>query len=81
MLETRRGNNRLCEPNNQPWLSNVTLVSKGEFKGLIPFEKALIAHMEYKYPKADIMYINKFDKDKLQQNDVNFLVSLNLLTE
>ena len=27
------------------------------------------------------MYINKFDKDKLQQNDVNFLVSLNLLTE
>lgn len=75
------GTTDYVKPNNQPWLSNVTLVSKGEFKGLIPFEKALIAHMEYKYPKADIMYINKFDKDKLQQNDVNFLVSLNLLTE
>ena len=51
MLETGGGTTDYVKPNNQPWLSNVTLVSKGEFKGLIPFEKALIAHMEYKYPK------------------------------
>ena len=75
------GTTDYVKPTKQPWLSDVKLVSKGEFKGLIPFEKALIAHMKYKYPDADIQFINRFDRSKLENNDVNFLVSLNLLTE
>ena len=35
--------------------------------------------MNYKYKDIEINYINKFDRELLKQNDVNFLLSLNLL--
>ena len=73
------GTSDYIKPNKQPWLKDVKIVKSGEYKGLIPFEKALIAAMNYKYKDIEINYINKFDRELLQQNDVNFLLSLNLL--
>ena len=63
----------------RPWKKDLKVVEKGTYKGKIPFEKALIAAMEYKYDDVEIMYINKFDEKLMKQNDINFLVSLNLL--
>ena len=63
----------------KPWKKGLKTVQKGTYKGKIPFEKALIAAMEYQYDDVEIMFINKFDEKKLKQNDINFLVSLNLL--
>ena len=73
------GTNDYLKPTNQPWLNNVKIVQKGPYKGLIPFEKALHAALEYKYDNVDVMFMNTFDETKLRKNDVNFLVSLNLL--
>ena len=73
------GTNDYIKPNKQPWLKHVKIVKKGVYKGLIPFEKALQAAIEYKYKDADVMFMNTFNEKKLKQNDVNFLVSLNLL--
>ena len=61
------------------WLKSLKIVQKGEYKGKIPFEKALIAYLEHKYKDVRIMYLNQFDGKKLKQNDINFCVSLNLL--
>ena len=73
------GTNDYLKPTKQPWLNNVKIVQKGPYKGLIPFEKALHAALEYKYDNVDVMFMNTFDETKLRKNDVNFLVSLNLL--
>ena len=62
------------------WKKNLKIVEKGKYTGKIPFEKALIAAMEHKYDDIEVMYLNKFDEEKMKQNDINFLVSLNLLT-
>lgn len=61
------------------WMKNLKKETKGEYKGQYPFEKALIAAMEEKYNDIEIMFINKFDEKLLVQNDVNFILSLNLL--
>lgn len=61
------------------WKKGLKTIKKGEYKGKIPFEKALISVMEHKYKDIEIMYLNKFDEKKLKQNDINFCVSLNLL--
>ena len=63
----------------EPWKKGLKTVTKGTYKGKIPFEKALISAMEYHYDDVEIMFMNKFDEKKLKQNDINFLVSLNLL--
>lgn len=73
------GTNDYVEPNKQPWLKDVKIVQKGRYKGLIPFEKALQAALLHKYKDVEVSFINKFDEKKLEKNDVNFLVSLNLL--
>ena len=62
----------------KPWKKGLE-VKKGEYKGKIPFEKALMKALEYHHNDVEIMFINKFDEKLLLQNDVNFLVSLNLL--
>jgi hypothetical protein len=72
-------NDYISPDKTKTWLKGLTVAKKGEFKGLIPFEKALQAGLEYKYKDVEVMFINKFDESKLKQNDVNFLVSLNLL--
>jgi len=64
---------------SKPWKKDLKVVQKGPYKGKIPFEKALIAAMEYKYNDIEIMYMNKFDEKLMKKNDINFLVSLNLL--
>lgn len=64
---------------DKPWKKGLETVKKGQYKGKIPLEKAIIAAMEYKYKDVEIMYLNKFDEKKMKQNDINFLVSLNLL--
>ena len=61
------------------WKEGLKTIKKGQYKGKIPFEKALISAMEHKYKDIEIMYLNKFDEKKLKQNDINFCVSLNLL--
>ena len=74
------GTNDYIKPDkSKTWQKDLKIVKKGEFKGLIPFEKALQASLEHKYDDVEVMFINKFDETKLKQNDVNFLVSLNLL--
>ena len=73
------GTNDYIEPKKQPWLKDVKIVQKGKYKGLIPFEKALQAALLYKYKDVEVSFINKFDEKTLEKNDVNFLVSLNLL--
>ena len=73
------GTNDYIKPAKQPWLKNVKIVQKGQYKGLIPFEKALQAALLYKYDDVEVTFINKFDEKLLEKNDVNFLVSLNLL--
>ena len=76
------GTNDYVLPNkNKPWMKNLKVVTKGEYKGKIPFEKALIEAMKYKYKEniEEINYINTFNEKKLKHNDINFLVSLNLL--
>ena len=73
------GTNDYIKPKKQPWLKNVKIVKKGQYKGLIPFEKALQAALEYKYKDVEVNFINKFNEKLLEKNDVNFLVSLNLL--
>ena len=73
------GTNDYIKPKKQPWLKDVTIVKKGKYKGLIPFEKALQAALLHKYKDVEVSFINKFDEKLLEKNDVNFLVSLNLL--
>ena len=74
------GTNDYINPDkSKAWQKDLKVIKKGEFKGLIPFEKALQAALEYTYNDVEVMFINKFDETKLKQNDVNFLVSLNLL--
>ena len=73
------GTNDYVKPAKQPWLKDVKIVQKGKYKGLIPFEKALQAALLYKYNDVEVNFINTFDEKKLEKNDVNFLVSLNLL--
>jgi len=73
------GTNDYIKPKKQPWLSKVKIIQKGQYKGLIPFEKALQHALEYHYKDVEVMFINSFDEKKLRKNDVNFLVSLNLL--
>ena len=65
-------------PEGKSWLKDLVL-KKGHYKGKISFEKALIATIQHKYKDIEIMFINKYDKKLLEQNDVNFVVSLNLL--
>lgn len=64
---------------SKPWKKGLKIVEKGAYKGKIPFEKALIAAIEHKYKDAEIVYMNQFDEKKMRENDINFLVSLNLL--
>lgn len=73
------GTNDYVKPKKQPWLKDVQIVKKGQYKGLIPFEKALQAALLHKYKDVEVSFINKFDEKLLEKNDVNFLVSLNLL--
>lgn len=73
------GTNDYIKPHKQPWLQDSHIVKKGVYKGLIPFEKALQSALEYKYKDVEVMFMNTFNEHKLRQNDVNFLVSLNLL--
>ena len=73
------GTNDYVKPAKQPWLKDVKIVKKGQYKGLIPFEKALQAALIHKYDDVEVSFINKFDEKLLEKNDVNFLVSLNLL--
>jgi D-alanine-D-alanine ligase-like ATP-grasp enzyme len=73
------GTNDYVQPKKQPWLSDVTILKQGKYKGLIPFEKALQAALLYNYKDIEVSFINTFDEKKLEKNDVNFLVSLNLL--
>ena len=61
------------------WKKGLEVVKKGKYKGKIPLEKAIIAAMEHKYDDIQIRYLNKFDEKKMRENDINFLVSLNLL--
>ena len=63
----------------KPWKKGLEVMKKGKYKGKIPLEKAIIAAMEHKYDDIQIMYLNKFDEKKMRENDINFLVSLNLL--
>ncbi len=73
------GTNDYIKPQKQPWLNDKLIVKKGQYKGLIPFEKALEKSLVYNYKDIEVSFINKFDEKKLEKNDVNFLVSLNLL--
>ena len=74
------GTNDYISPKpSKPWKKGLKVVQKGTYKGLIPFEKALISAMEYMYDDVEIMYMNRFNENKMRQNDINFLVSLNLL--
>lgn len=72
-------NDYIMPDKSKPWQKGLTIIKKGEFRGLIPFEKALQAALEYTYDDVEVMFINSFDENKLKKNDVNFLVSLNLL--
>ena len=72
-------NDYILQKPYKPWKKDLKVVQKGPYKGKIPFEKALIAAMEYKYNDIEIMYMNKFDEKLMKKNDINFLVSLNLL--
>mgnify|MGYP000117776067 CR=1 FL=1 len=49
----------------KPWKKGLEVVKKGKYTGKIPFEKALIAAMEHKYDDIEIMYLNKFDEEKM----------------
>ena len=74
------GTNDYVTPHaGNPELRGLKVMKKGIFKGLIPFEKALESALAYRYKDVEVMFINKFDESLLRQNDVNFLVSLNLL--
>ena len=74
------GTNDYIQPDkSKTWQKGLPIVKKGEFKGLIPFEKALHAALEHKYKDVEVMFMNTFNESKLKKNDVNFLVSLNLL--
>ena len=74
-------NDYVLPDKSKPWMKNLKVVTKGKYKGKIPFEKALIEAMKYKYKEniEEINYINSFNEKKLKHNDINFLVSLNLL--
>ena len=72
------GTSDYITPDKQPWLKDL-IIKSGHYKGKVSFEKALIATMNHKYKDIEIMFINKYDKKLLQQNDINFVVSLNLL--
>ena len=63
----------------KPWKKGLKTIQKGDHRGKIRFEKALIAYLEHKYKDVELMYIDSFDENKLKQNDINFLVSINLL--
>ena len=74
-------NDYVLPDKNKSWMKNLNVITKGKYKGKIPFEKALIEAMKYKYKDniEEINYINSFNEKKLKHNDINFLVSLNLL--
>ena len=44
-----------------------------------PIEAAYVASINHKYKDAEVVFIDRFDEKRLQQNDVNFLVGLNIL--
>ncbi len=67
------------KPSKQPWLKDVKIQKKGPYKGLIPFEKALQAALKHKYKDVEVSLVGWFNEKLLEKNDVNFLVSLNLL--
>ena len=67
------------KPSKQSWLKDVKIQKKGPYKGLIPFEKALQAALKHKYKDVEISLVGWFNEKLLEKNDVNFLVSLNLL--
>lgn len=72
--------NDYIKPTKQkPWLQKVPTIKKGQFKGFIRFEKALEASLKYYYDDVEVSYMTSFDESKLKKNDVNFLVSVNLL--
>ena len=60
------------------WMDNVPdkYIDKN---GWILNEAALVAAIEYKYPDAEVKYLTNFNEKTLQNNDVNFLVGINLL--
>ena len=68
------------KPAKQPWLKDVKIIQKGPHKGLIPFENALQAALKHKYKDVEVSLIKWFNESQLEKNDVNFLVSANLLT-
>jgi hypothetical protein len=72
-------NDYILQKPSKPWKKGLEVVKKGKYKGKIPLEKAIISAMESKYDDIEIMYLNKFDEEKMRKNDINFLVSLNLL--
>ena len=72
-------NDYILPDKSKKWQKDLKTIKKGEYKGLIPFEKALQSALEYNYDDVEVMYMNTFNESKLKQNDVNFLVSLNLL--
>lgn len=69
----------VSETPKKSWMKDLKKVTKGEYKGKYPFEKALIAAMQEKYKNDKIVFINKYDEKLLIKNDVNFVLSLNLL--
>lgn len=48
-------------------------------EGWTYIEKAYVASINYKYKDAECVFIDKFDEKLLQENDVNFIVGLNVL--
>ena len=42
-------------------------------------EHAYVASINHKYKDAECVFIDKFDEKKLQENDINFLVGMNIL--
>jgi hypothetical protein len=57
------GTNDYIQPDkSKTWHKGLPIVKKGEFKGLIPFEKALHAALEHNYSDVEVMYMNSFNE-------------------
>ena len=65
-------NDYVLPDKSKPWMKNLKVVTKGKYKGKIPFEKALIEAMKYKY-KENIEEIYKLGCATIHK-DNNFKV-------
>ena len=63
-----------------PYRKWMDLLDKEHIDGdCTEIEHAYVASINHKYKDAECVYIDKFDEKKLQKNDVNFLVGMNIL--